>query len=128
MLVHSCSWYILILFISVKLLVCKLKNSLGEIQNWPSYKEGKERTKKEAGHSRWVSGRVNKQENLYTSLVLGSYKTSRSLHLAIGILKVFIRPSQGSVIYTIQMVSTTSYSGLHFKTAPAGGMVGRRSI
>lgn len=33
--------------------------------------EGKERPKKEAGHSRLVGGGINKQEDLHTKLVLG---------------------------------------------------------
>lgn len=44
------------------------------------YTEGNERPKKEAVHSRLVDGRFNKQRNLDMSLILGSCKTSRSLH------------------------------------------------
>ena len=36
----------------------------GEIWNCPQYMEGKERPIQEAGHSRLVGGRFNKQGNL----------------------------------------------------------------
>lgn len=44
--------------------------------------EGKERPKREAVHSRLVGSRFNKRGNLDMSLILGSCKTSRSLHLS----------------------------------------------
>jgi len=42
--------------------------------SWPPYTEGKQRLKKEANHSRLAGSRFNKQGNLHTRLVLGSYK------------------------------------------------------
>ena len=54
-------------------------------KNWPPYLEGKERLKKKAGDSRLVGGK-----NLYTRLVLGSWKTSRSLQSRARLLKVYI--------------------------------------
>ena len=47
------------------LLVCILWSSLGEIQNWPSYTEGKERSKKEADHSILVGSHFNQQGNFH---------------------------------------------------------------
>lgn len=40
----------------------------------------RKRPKKEAGHSRLIGGRCNKQENSHGRLVLGGHKTSRSLN------------------------------------------------
>lgn len=60
-----------------------------EVWNWPPYMEGKERPQKEADHSRPEGGRLRKQENLLTRLVLG--QSSRSLHLATRILKSLYR-------------------------------------
>ena len=54
--------------------------------NWPPDMEGKERPKKEVDHSRLVGGSFNKQRNFLTRLVLGSQRTSRSLHLPTRIL------------------------------------------
>lgn len=58
--------------------------------NLPPDMVGKERLKKEAGHSRLVGGKFNKQGNLHTRLVLGSHKTSRCLHPPTRILKVYV--------------------------------------
>lgn len=44
------------------------------------YTEGKERLMKEAGHSRSVAGRCNKQGNLHMRLAFGGLKISRSCH------------------------------------------------
>ena len=57
--------------------------------------EGKKRSKKEADHSRLVGGRFNKQGDLITRFVLGSFKTSRSSHLPNRILKVDIEALTG---------------------------------
>lgn len=102
--------------------------------------------KKEAHHSRLVGGRINKQGNLYTRLVLGSPKMSRSPHPPTRTIKVFVEALRGSVTYTIQVVLAIPYSllengilGLHglqgdngllvsLKMAPAVGMVGRGYI
>ena len=54
----------------------------------PVLREGKERPKKEANHSRLVGGSLNKQENLLRKLVLGDLKISRFPHLPARILKV----------------------------------------
>ena len=48
-----------------KMLVHDLRSSLGKIQNWPLYKEGKERLKKETDHSRLINGRFSKQGILH---------------------------------------------------------------
>jgi len=42
--------------------------------------EGKERLKKEVGHSRWVGGSCNKHRT-YSQRVLDNHETDRSLHL-----------------------------------------------
>lgn len=42
-----------------------------------------------------VGGRFNKQGNLHMSLALSDHKTSRSLHLPAGILKVYIKALTG---------------------------------
>ena len=47
--------------------------------NRPTYMEHKEKPNKEADYSRFVGKGFNKKVNLYTRLVLGSHKTSRSL-------------------------------------------------
>lgn len=52
-------------------LVGNLRISQREIQIWSPDTEGKESLKKEADSSRFVGGRVNKQENLHMMLVLG---------------------------------------------------------
>ena len=59
-------------------------------KNWPPYTEGKETLKKEIEHSKLVGSSSNKQRNLYTRLVLGSCKMSKSLHQSTRMLKVYI--------------------------------------
>lgn len=59
-------------------------------ENWPPYMECNERPKKEADSSRFVDKSFNKKVNIYTRLVLGSDKTSRSLLPSTRILKVYI--------------------------------------
>ena len=59
-------------------------------RNWPPYTEGKERPKKEAGHSRFVGGRFNNQGNFCLRLVLGSCKMDRSPDPLPRILKVYV--------------------------------------
>ena len=48
-----------------EVLVCTLRGFLGKIWNWPHYMQGKERLKKEAGHSKLVGSRFNKQGHLH---------------------------------------------------------------
>lgn len=79
----------------MNLLVSKLGHSLGEIQNWHPYTEGKVRQKKEAGHSTWVGGNFNKQEKLSRRLVSGSHRTSRSPHPPTRIWKVYVEGLMG---------------------------------
>ena len=43
----------------------------GEISNWSPYTGGEGRREKEAGHSIFVGGRFNEEEDLYMRLVLG---------------------------------------------------------
>lgn len=52
--------------------------------------ENKERLKKKTDHPRLVSGSFNNQENLCTRLILGGYKTSKSLHWPHKIVNVYI--------------------------------------
>lgn len=59
------------------------------------HKEGKDKVKKEAGHSRLVGGKFNKDRNLYARLVLGTHKIRRSLYLPGRILKVYIETLTG---------------------------------
>lgn len=59
-------------------LVYNLGNFLGEFQNSFLFKEGRERLKGEAGHSRFAGGNFNKQGSLQTRLVLGGNTMSRS--------------------------------------------------
>lgn len=42
--------------------------------------EGKERPRREAGHSKWVGGKINKQGNFPRSLCPSSHRMSRSLY------------------------------------------------
>ena len=94
-------------------MVCNLGSlvqNLGKICNWPLYREGKERSKKEADHSILVGGTFNKQGKLHTRLVLEGHKMSRSLYLPTRILKVYIEALISSVTYSVQMVSTTHCS------------------
>lgn len=69
-----------------------------------------ERLKKKAGHSTLVGAGFHKQGNLLGELVWGIHKTSRSPHLSARILKNCTVDLLGSVMYTVQMVSTTPYS------------------
>ena len=80
---------------SYKGVVQNLGSFPGEIWNWPLYTEGKERLKTEADDSRLTGGRFNKQEDLYTRLVLGGYKTSRSRHLPARIFKIHVEAWTG---------------------------------
>jgi len=97
-----------------------------EIQVWPLYMEGKERPEKETDHSRFVGGRVSKQGNLCTRLLLGGLKVYSRVHL-------YIHPQNLKSLYSginefsqryIQMTSTTCTS----VKAASGGMVRRTYI
>lgn len=50
-------------------MVHNIQHSPAEIWNWPPYTESKERLKKDAGYSRLVGDRLNKQGNLTWVLV-----------------------------------------------------------
>lgn len=67
--------------------------------------EGKERQKDEADYSR-----ITIPGNLLPQLVLGDWKTSRSLHQPARIFQVYTDLSRGSVTYSVQIVSKTPYS------------------
>lgn len=73
--------------------------------SWPPYTEGKQRLKKEANHSRLAGSRFNKQGNLHTRLVLGSYKM-RSLPES----EKFTEALMSYSYISVQMVSATPYS------------------
>ena len=60
--------------------------------------EHKEKPKKEADYSSFVGKGFNKKVNLYTRLVLGSHKTSRSLQPRTRIRKVYIEALTGSAM------------------------------
>lgn len=67
--------------------------------------------KEEADHSRLVGGNFNKQRNLYMWLVLGDQVMSRSLHVSIRILKVYIEALTGfSHIFSLDDLSNTLLS------------------
>lgn len=51
---------------------------------------GQGETKKEEGHSRLVGDNFIKQGNFVIKLILGVWKTDRSLHLPANILKVYV--------------------------------------
>lgn len=90
----------------------------------------------EAGQSRWVGDRVNKQGNLLMRLVLGGHKTSRSPHLHTIIFRVYTefiqslyRGHQCSVIIChLYRLNTSLSQGLALEMAQAVGTVGRVSI
>lgn len=86
--------------------------------SWPPYREGKERLKEELGQSRLGGGSFNKQGNLQGL----SWVATRQIKL-----RTSWPESRGSVIYTIQMVSTTPYclKAASLETALQVGMVGR---
>ena len=54
--------------------------------------EVKERPKKEADHSRLITGRFNKQGNIHARHVVHYQKANRSLHPLTRILGVYIKP------------------------------------
>ena len=86
--------------------------------------EGKERWKKEAGHSRLVGGSFNVQGNLQMRLVLGGCKTNKSLYLPAKILQVCIEASPGiRHIFSPDGLNDTLFSqGYVIATAPSVGM------
>lgn len=59
--------------------------------NWLPYREGKERWKKEAAHTRFVGDKFHKLGDLGMRLVLGSSKISRFQHPPVRVLKVCIK-------------------------------------
>ena len=90
--------------------------------NWPLYTEGKERLNREADHSRLVGGRFNKQGNLYTRLVLGGCKASRSPHPPAGILYEGLNWAQSCV--QSRWSQHLALSRLHPWNAASTGIVG----
>lgn len=89
------------------MLVQNLGNSLMKSETGAIQGGQGEKGKREAGHSRSAGGCVNKQGNLQ-GFVLGSHNRSRSLPLPTKILKAYVEIVTGSVMYIVQMVSTTS--------------------
>lgn len=89
--------------------------------------------KKEAGHSRLIGGRFNKQGNLYTRLALVGHKMSRSTCACTRtspfpwILEVYIEAlTEFSHILSPDGLSNTLHSqGCVLEIAPSTGMVGR---
>ena len=65
-------------------------SSLGEVQNWTPYRQGNERLKREADHSMFVPGSVNKLENLHSP-----WKTSTSVYPPTRVLKDYIEVFMG---------------------------------
>lgn len=111
-----------------RLSVHSLSSWLGEIWNQSWYTESKERQKKEADHSRLVDSRVTKQRNLLRRLVLCSLKMSRSLHPPTRILSLHRGYYElGSVMYIVQMVSTTHCS-LKAESLKSGSHYGNGGI
>lgn len=73
--------------------------------------EGRERLKKEAGHSRVVGDRLSKKGNLYMRLAIGSHKTSGPPHSPTRILKVYREAFTGfSHLSSLGDLHTTSLS------------------
>ena len=72
----------------------------------------KERQKKEAGCSRLVGSKFNKQGNVHTGARRGQPQESRSLHPSAKMLNIYIDTEalMCSVMYPVQMVSTTHCS------------------
>ena len=86
------------------------------------------RLKKEAGHSRLVGDRFNKQENSCTRFVLGSCWMSSSLNLPNRILKVYIEDLMGFFHHIFgpdDLNNTLLSRGCILETAPTVGTVGR---
>ena len=83
--------------------------------------------KKEANLSKLVGGRFNKQGNLFTTLVLGGGKMTRSPYPRTRILKVYIEVLTGfSHIFSPDGFNSTLLSqGCILGTAPTEGKVGR---
>lgn len=100
------------------LFILNLRDFPGEIWNWHPYMEG---------HSRLVGGRFNKRGNLYTKLVLGCHKTSRSLHLSTRIVKVLYRSFnciQAHILFRGSQQHIAS-QGVSLKLAPIVDLVGK---
>lgn len=61
----------------------KLRSTLGEIRNWSPVKEGKEerrkKRRKDSSFFRLVGGKINKQGDLHSRLVVDSHKMNRFL-------------------------------------------------
>lgn len=119
-------WYSSVYF----LLVCNFRSCPGENWNLSPYTKGKGRLKKEAGFPKWVGDRFSKKGNLHVRLILGSYKTGRSLHLPAKILKVHLE-ALIRFSHTYHQVVSTTHCALKVASlkAPSDvGMVGRTYI
>lgn len=72
-----------------------------------------------------VGGRFSKQENLHMRLALNGCKTSRSLHMPVRILKVYIKAFIGfSHVFSPDSLNILLSQGYVLETAPSVGMVG----
>lgn len=107
-------------------MVWNLGSFLGEICDWAPYMQGRERPKKEAGHSKLVGGGFNKQRNLGMRLVFHGLKTGRSPCLPTWILKVYIETLTGfSHVYHSAGLNNTLLSQVCvFEMAASMGIVG----
>lgn len=95
---------------------------------WPQHPEGKERPKTEADQTTpdgWAAVSTSRKKNL-PGFSWGCYKTSRSPPLPFRILKVYRETLVGSVIYSVQMASTThcSLKAVSSNMVPSMGTVG----
>ena len=79
------------------------------LTNWPLYREGRERPKKEAGHSRLVSGSFNEQRELPYEACLG-WQQDEWIHApAHQILKGFQKALTGfRHVYHVGVLNTAS--------------------
>jgi len=96
----------------------------------PIHTEGKKRPKKNPDHFRLVGGTFNNQGTLYTRLVSGDHKISRSLYPPARIFGVSIEALMGfSHIYNLDGFKNTLFSqGCIIEAIPSTGTVGRTSI
>lgn len=92
-------------------------------------KDGRERPKKKAVHSKLVGDRLNKQGNFLMRLVFGSPRMSRSPHSSTRIVKVYKEALTGSShIHSPDGLNNTLLSSLCPWTAPAVGTEDRAYI
>lgn len=90
--------------------------------------EDKERQKKEAGHSRLVGGKLNKQENLLLRLILGGCTMSRSLPSPARILNVYTEVlTEFSHLLSLDSLITTLLSQGSIFAAASGNQEGKQN-